>query len=78
MIYLITQFTLIIYLHLFRCSFFLRERGIFATETIKENRLKNVGFASANGFKKHERGHYDYRFESQQEIMVNKVERQCC
>jgi Transposase IS4 len=49
---------------------YLREKNIFATGTLRENRLKDVGILNSKAFKKLERGHYDYRFEKHQEIMV--------
>lgn len=46
----------------------LRERGIYATGTIRENRLANCPLEASNIIRKKNRGSYDFVFDSKAEV----------
>ncbi|KAG8239450.1 hypothetical protein J437_LFUL017583 [Ladona fulva] len=48
----------------------LREKGIRATGTIRENRMGKCTLMSAKELEKFPRGYNDYRFESNNEIFM--------
>ena len=47
----------------------LRNTGFQATGTIRENRLKKCPLKGSNEMKKQERGTYDYKFDTNKEIL---------
>ena len=50
----------------------LRNLGFQATRTIRENRLKHCPIKSDKDLKKDKRGAYDYRFDTNEEILIIK------
>lgn len=48
----------------------LKERGYFATGTIKENRTMNKTLVSTKSLNKKERGSFDYCFDKQNEVLL--------
>ena len=50
----------------------LRNTGFQATGTIRENRLKKCPLKGSNKMKKQERGTYDYKFDTNKEILFVK------
>ena len=52
----------------------LKKQGFKATETLRENRAGRPPLASSEDSKKKSRGHYDYRFDTENSILVAKCE----